>query len=716
MKLHHWIGIPLGLTMASCASENNKPEIALEYPLTAKVDQQDSLWGTLVKDPYRWLEDDRSAETEAWVQQQNEVTFGYLDNIPFKDQIKQRITTLWDYESVSAPFKIADRYFLNRNSGLQNQSVIYVKNSLDGEEEVYLDPNTFSEDGTVALAGTSFTQDGTLVAISIQESGSDWRKVIVMDAHSKEVVGDTLKDVKFSGITWDGTKGFFYSSYDKPEGSELSAMTDQHKLYYHTLGEPQSADKLIFGGESLPRRYVGAGTTENRDWLFVTAAQSTSGNELYVRPMDDPNAEIKPIVLGFDNNVSPLHTEGNQAYILTNIDAPNYRLVKLDLSNPSSGEWIDILPETKDVLRSVSFVGGKMIANYLKDAHTVIKQYHLDGTLDHDIELPTVGTAGGFGGKMEDKEVFYYFTSYTYPTTIFHYNIETGVSEYYDAPEVEFNPEQYETKQVFYSSKDGTKVPMFITHKKGIELNGKNPTMLYGYGGFNVSLTPGFSISRVYWLEQGGVYAVPNLRGGGEYGEDWHMAGTQMKKQNVFDDFIAAAEYLISEKYTDSDHLAISGGSNGGLLVGATMTQRPDLMAVALPAVGVLDMLRYHKFTAGAGWVTDYGNADQSQEMFEYLLDYSPVHNVKSGVQYPATMVTTGDHDDRVVPAHSFKFAANLQEFQSGSNPVIIRIETDAGHGSGKPTDKIIQELADQYAFTLYNMGLKHVNNRTETP
>ena len=699
-----WGGMAL---LAACGPKNEPTENMISYPTTAKVDHQDTLWGEVVADPYRWLEDDRSEETHAWVMAQNEVTFNYLDQIPFREDIRKRLEELWDYEKVSAPEREGDRYYFTRNDGLQNQSVTYVKESLNGEASVFIDPNGFSEDGTVALGGLSFTKDGSLVAISIQESGSDWRKVVVMDALSKEVLGDTLKDIKFSGISWLGNDGFYYSSYDKPDGSELSAMTDQHKLYYHKMGTPQSADKMVFGGAETPRRYIGGGVSEDENWLFISAAVSTSGNELYIKSLASPNAPIVPIQEGYDANVNPAYAKGNTLYLFTNLDAPNYRLVKTDPNHPTPDNWVDVLPEQdRDVLRGVNFVGGKIIATYLKDAHTVVRQYNLDGTLDREVGLPTIGSAYGFNGRMEDKEVFYTFTSFTYPPSIFRYNIATGESTLYNSPEVDFNPSAYETKQVFYTSKDGTKVPMFIVHKKGLELNGQNPAYLYGYGGFNVSLTPGFSVGRIYWLEQGGVYAQPSLRGGGEYGEAWHEAGTKMQKQNVFDDFIAAGEYLIAEGYTDNSKLAIAGGSNGGLLVGATMTQRPDLMAVALPAVGVLDMLRYHKFTAGAGWTSDYGNADQSQEMYEYLKGYSPVHNVREGVEYPATMVTTGDHDDRVVPAHSFKFAAMLQAHHAGADPVMIRIETDAGHGSGKPTSKRIEEMADQYAFTFFNMGI----------
>ncbi|HAA15752.1 MAG TPA: S9 family peptidase [Cytophagales bacterium] len=690
-----------------CVSNSEEPRIAVTYPTTTTVEHVDELWGQEVPDPYRWLEDDRSEETGEWVQAQNDVTYGYLEQIPFREEIKERIAELWDYEKVSAPFKQGERYYFSRNDGLQNQSVMYVKDELEGDAEVFLDPNEFSEDGTVALAGMQFSRDGSLVVINIQESGSDWRKFVVMDVATHEIIGDTLKDIKFSGASWWGTDGFFYSSYDKPEGSELSAMTDQHKLYYHKLGTPQSQDQFIFGGSETPRRYLGSYVSYDNKWLFIRAAESTSNNELYFKNLET-DGPIEPIITGFESTHNWVHVENDEMYLQTNLHAPNYRVVKFSLDNPTPENWKDVVPTNEEVvMRSADVAGGKILVNYLKDAHSVIHQYNLDGSLDRIVDLPTVGSAYGFNARNEDEELFYTFTSYTYPPTTFKYTIATGESTLYNSPEVDFNPANYETKQVFYTSQDGTKVPMFITHKKGLELNGNNPTMLYGYGGFNVSLTPSFSTANIWWLEQGGVYAVPNLRGGGEYGENWHQGGTQMNKQNVFDDFIAAAEYLIEEKYTSSEKLAISGGSNGGLLVGATMTQRPELMAVALPAVGVLDMLRYHKFTAGAGWTSDYGNADQSEEMFQYLLGYSPVHNVKEGTAYPATMVTTGDHDDRVVPAHSFKFAAELQANHTGVDPVLIRISTDAGHGGGKPTSKIIEEIADRYTFTYFNMGLE---------
>lgn len=697
------LGILSVTLMISC----NKSALetgAIQYPETARTDTVDNYFGVEVSDPYRWLEDDRSAETAAWVKAQNEVTFGYLNGIPYRDEILQRLEKLYNYERLGSPSKEGDYYYFFKNDGLQNHSVLYRKKALDGTPEVFLDPNTFSKDGTTGLSSIAFTKDGSLAAYLITEGGSDWRKAIVMKASDKEIIGDTLRDIKFSGIAWKGNDGFYYSSYDKPEGSELSAKTQHHKLYYHKLGTPQSDDKVIFGGEQTPRRYVSGKLTEDERFLIVSASTSTTGNELYIQDLKDPNGKLVNIVNNFDNNHYVLTNDGSRLIIHTNLNAPNNRLVEVEFSKPGPDNWKDIIPETENVM-SASTGGGKIFAEYMVDVKTQEKQYDLHGNLERDIELPGMGTANGFGGKVNEKEVYYSFTSFTYPTTIFRYDIASGKSTLYENPEIDFNPEDYETRQVFYESKDGTKVPMYIVHKKGIELNGKNPTWLYAYGGFSVSLNPSFNTSRIVWLENGGIYAQPNLRGGGEYGEKWHLAGTKMKKQNVFDDFITAAEYLIAEKYTSSEYLAISGGSNGGLLVGATMTQRPDLAKVALPAVGVMDMLRYHKFTAGAGWAYDYGTSEDSKEMFEYLRKYSPVHALKPGTNYPATLVSTADHDDRVVPAHSFKFAATLQESHEGENPVLIRIETKSGHGSSN-LKKALEYVADQYAFTWYNMGV----------
>ena len=692
--------------LMACNQKAEKKEKTLSYPNTMRdTSVVDEYFGTKVNDPYRWLENDTSAETEAWVKAENKVTFDYLKKIPYRNAINERLTELWNYEKYSAPFVRGEYTYFYKNDGLQNQSVLYRQKGEEGTPEVFLDPNKFSEDGTTSLAGISFTEDGSLVAYQISEGGSDWRKVIVLNAETKEQIEDTLIDVKFSGVSWLNNDGFYYSSYDKPkEGSALSGLTQFHKLFYHKLGAAQADDELIFGGDITPRRYIGGYVTEDNNYLVISAATSTSGNELYIKDLRKPDSKIVNVVDNFENNNNVVHTEGDKIFIKTNLKAPNGRLVTTNINNPAPETWEDLIAETENVL-SIGSAGGKFFASYMIDATDRVYQYSLDGKMEKEIELPAVGSAGGFGGRMEDTVLYYSFTNYVYPSTIFKYNIADGTSEVYKKSGVKFDPSNYESKQVFYTSKDGTKVPMIITHKKGLKLDGTNPTYLYGYGGFNVSLTPSFSTSTIVLLENGGVMAVANLRGGGEYGEKWHVAGTKMNKQNVFDDFIAAGEYLIAEKYTSSEKLAVAGGSNGGLLVGATITQRPDLMKVAFPAVGVLDMLRYNKFTAGAGWAFDYGTAEDSKEMFDYLHGYSPYHNLKEGTEYPATMVTTGDHDDRVVPAHSFKFAAELQHCHAGNNPVLIRIETNAGHGAGKPTDKIIQEQADKWSFMFWNMG-----------
>lgn len=675
------------------------------YPITRKVVQTDTFFGTKVSDPYRWLEDDRSEETARWVARQNEVTNAYLSNIPFRESIRKRLTELWNYEKYSAPFKEGEWTYFYKNDGLQNQSVLYRQKG-SGEPEVFLDPNTFSPDGTTSLAGVSFTEDGSLCAFNTSAGGSDWASIVVMDAGSKKIL-DTLEDVKFSGASWKGNDGFYYSTYDKPkEGSQLAGKTDQHKLLYHKLGTPQNSDRLVFGGPATPRRYVGGGVSEDQSTLIISAAQATYGNELYIQDLTKPNAPIVPVVTGFDNEQDVVYVEKGMLYILTNAGAPNRKLMTVSAANPTPANWKTLIAETKFPL-SVSTGGRKLFAQYLKDAVSEVQQYSLDGKMERTISLPGLGTAGGFSGKHDEKELYYGFTNYVYPPTIFRYTIDGGASDVYKKPTVKFDPSAFESKQVFYTSKDGTRVPMIVTHKKGIKLDGTAPTMLYAYGGFNVSLTPSFGVSSVMFMEAGGVYAVANLRGGGEYGDEWHNAGTKLGKQNVFDDFIAAAEYLIAQKYTSPGRLAISGGSNGGLLVGATMLQRPELFKVAFPAVGVLDMLRYHKFTAGAGWAYDYGTADDNEEMFAYLYKYSPVHNAKAGTCYPATMVTTADHDDRVVPAHSFKFAAALQEAQICDFPTLIRIETKAGHGAGKPTSMIIAEATDKWSFMFWNMGVK---------
>ncbi|MEP5939961.1 prolyl oligopeptidase family serine peptidase [Maribacter dokdonensis] len=698
--------------ISSCKNESKPEPIIVNYPVTAKVDTVDTYFGTEVKDPYRWLEDDRSPETEAWVKDQNKTTFGYLEKIPFRNDLKNRLEKLWNYEKLGSPFKKGDYTYFYKNDGLQNQYVVYRAKG-DEKPEVFLDPNTFSEDGTTSLAGLSFTKDGSLAAYLISEGGSDWRKAIILNAETKEVVEDTLIDIKFSGLSWKGNDGFYYSSYDKPKGSELSAKTDQHKVYYHKLGTPQKNDELIFGGIPTEKhRYIGASVTEDNKYLLISASVSTSGNKLFIRNLEDPNGLLIPMVENTESDNYVIDNVGSKLYIVTNRNAPNKKIVTVDASNPEAKNWVDFIPETENVLNP-NTGGGYFFAEYMVDAISKVFQYDYEGKLIREVELPGLGSVGGFGGEKEDKELYFSFTNYNTPGSTFKYDVESGIYELYWKPNIDFNPENYTSEQVFYSSKDGTKVPMIITYKKGTELNGKNPTILYAYGGFNVSVTPSFSIGNAVWMEQGGIYAVPNLRGGGEYGKKWHDAGIKTKKQNVFDDFIAAAEYLVDNNYTSKEYLAIRGGSNGGLLVGATMTQRPDLMQVALPAVGVMDMLRYHTFTAGAGWAYDYGTAEDSDEMFQYLKGYSPVHNVKTGTAYPATLVTTGDHDDRVVPAHSFKFAAELQEKQAGSNPTLIRIETNAGHGAGTPVSKTIEQYADIFGFTLFNMGYSELPHKS---
>jgi prolyl oligopeptidase len=700
------------LASIACSDKTAMNEEKFIYPETFKDSSiVDDYFGTKVYDVYRWLENDTSAQTKAWVEAQNKITNAFLEQIPYRNQIKKRLEDLWNYEKISAPFKEGNYTYFYKNNGLQNHAVLYRQKNEASAPEIFLDPNTFSKDGTTSMSGIQFTKDGSLAAFQISEGGSDWAKIIVIDSETKKVIGDTLKDIKFSGIAWLKKDGFFYSSYDKPkEGSQLSAKTQFHKLYYHQLGTPQSADILIFGGEKMPRRYIGGSVSEDGTLLFITAANTTYGNELYCMSLSGFNGQTNQIKITtiagtFDFENDPLDFRNGLIYINTNENAPNRKIVAIPFNKISKENYKDIIPESKFPL-GASTAGNYIFANYLKDAVSYIVQYDFTGKQIREIELPGVGSASGFGAKANDTELYYSFTNYITPGSIYKLNIETGKSELYKKPDVKFNPEDYVSEQVFYTSKDGIKVPMIITYKRGINRNGKNPTMLYGYGGFNISLTPRFSVSNIVLLENGGVYAVANLRGGGEYGEAWHKAGTQMQKQNVFDDFIAAAEYLIAQKFTSSDYLAISGGSNGGLLVGACLTQKPNLFKVCFPAVGVLDMLRYNKFTAGAGWAYDYGTAEDSPEMFQYLFNYSPVHNVKKGTCYPAIMVMTADHDDRVVPAHSFKFAAELQAKQNCNKPVMIRIETKAGHGSGKPTAMVIDENADRWAFMFYIMGL----------
>ena len=711
MKLQYTIAAISILASSLSFMLPDKPKNKImTYPQTEIIPVNDTFFGATVIDPYRWLEDDLDPKTKNWIGKQNENTYNYLSQIPYRETLKKNLEKIWNYERYSAPFNEGNYTYFYKNNGLQNQSILYRQNNNE-EAKVFLDPNTFSKDGTSSLSDVSFTKDGSILAIQISEGGSDWRKVIVLNSASKQAIGDTLIDVKFSGISWKGNEGFFYSSYDKPsKGSELSAMTNQHKLFYHKLGTKQSEDLLIFGGSEKPRRYIGGYVTEDERFLIISAATSTNGNELYVKDLGEIDGKITNLVADFKNNNNVVHSEGNTLYILTDMGAPNMRLVKTEyLKDKGFSEWSDVISETKMPL-SISTGAGKFFASYMKDACTQLLQYNINGTLEREIALPGKGTAGGLSGKWEENTLYYTFTSYIYPPTIFSYNVSDGASTLFKKAGVQFDPRLYESIQVFYENEiDHTKIPMMITYKKGLKMDGKNPCMLYGYGGFNVNLTPSFSTAMVVWLDAGGIYAVPNIRGGGEYGKDWHDAGIQMKKQNVFNDFISAANYLIKEKYTSSAFLCISGGSNGGLLIGACMTQRPDLFKVVLPAVGVLDMLRYHKFTAGAGWAYDYGTADDSKEMFQYLLKYSPYHNLIKGKNYPATMVTTGDHDDRVVPAHSFKFAAKLQSVNDGPNPTLIRIETNAGHGAGKPTNMVIAEYADRFAFALWNMGITEI-------
>ena len=693
---------------AACKSGSKQTDfkpIAVTYPATQKdTTVKDVYFGTTVYDPYRWLENDTAENTKAWVKAENEVTQGYLSKIPFRTAIQKRLKALWNYDSYSAPTKEGAYTYFYKKAGLQNQSVVYRQKEGDKEAEVFLDPNTFSKTGTTSLAGLHFSKDGSLAAYQISEGGSDWRKVIIIDVATKKQIGDTLNDVKFSGIAWHKNEGFFYSSYDKPkEGSQLAGKTDQHKLFYHKLGQPQNQDKLVFGGSTTPRRYISGDVTENEKWLVIYAANSTYGSELYVQDLSKPDAPIVTVMNNMNTSSGIVTADDNYFYIQTDKDAPKSKIVIAPVTAPQPENWKPFIPEQPEVL-SVTTAGGNIFCSYLKDAITQVVQYDLRGKKTREISLPGLGTAYGFSGKMNEKELYYTFTSYITPSTIYKMDIASGKSDVYKKPEVKFDGSAYESKQVFYTSKDGTKIPMIITHKKGISLDGTNPTLLYAYGGFSVSITPYFSTSDIILLENGGIYAVANLRGGGEYGETWHQAGTKTKKQNVFDDFIAAAKYLVDNKYTSRDKLAIQGESNGGLLIGATITQQPDICKVAFPFVGVMDMLRYHKFTAGAGWAYDYGTSEDSKEMFDYLKSYSPVHNFKDNTAYPATLVMTADHDDRVVPAHSFKFTATMQEKHKGENPVLIRIETKAGHGSGRSTEQVIKAEADKWAFLFYNL------------
>ncbi|MFP4693899.1 MAG: prolyl oligopeptidase family serine peptidase [Halothece sp.] len=675
--------------------------MSLNYPKTETVEQVDNYHGVEVNDPYRWLEDPDSPETKAWVEAQNEVTFNFLEEIPERKAIKKRLTQLWDYEKYGIPLKKGNRYFYFKNDGLQNQSVLYTLNHLEDEPRVLLDPNQFSEDGTIALSGVSISDNGQFVAYGISKSGSDWQEWKVRNVETGEDFSDHLEWIKFSGATWTkDNEGFFYGRYDAPpEGKQLEEANYYQKLYYHRLGTSQAEDILIYERPDKKEWMFDANLSEDGRYLIISVSQGTDPKNLvFYQDLTEKAGEIKELISDFIADFSFIDYEGSIFWFRTDYNAPKGRLIGIDINNLGLENWQEIVPESENTLEGVSVLNNQFILDYLQNARSRLQIHHLDGTYIKDIELPGIGSVGGFNGKREDTETFYAFTSFTTPTTIYRYNLETGESTPFRQPTVDFNPDNYETRQVFYRSKDGTQVPMFITHKKGLLLDGNNPTLLYAYGGFNISLTPSFSVSRLVWMERGGIYAVPNLRGGGEYGEQWHQAGTKLNKQNVFDDFIAAAEWLINNRYTSSQKLAISGGSNGGLLVGACMTQRPDLFGAALPAVGVMDMLRFHKFTIGWAWCSDYGSPDNEEE-FKALYAYSPLHNLQSGTVYPATLITTADHDDRVVPAHSFKFAATLQATHAGNNPVLIRIETKAGHGAGKPTSKRIEEVTDQLGF-----------------
>ncbi|MEH2302659.1 MAG: prolyl oligopeptidase family serine peptidase [Nostoc sp.] len=689
----------------------------LTYPSSHKSNQVDNYHGTLVADPYRWLEDPDSEETRTWIEAQNQVTFGYLSEIPTREKIKQRLTKLWDYEKYGIPFKegeylqdgSTERYFYFKNDGLQNQSVLYTLKTLEDQPKVLLDPNKLSEDGTVALSGLSISEDGKLLAYGLSASGSDWQEWKVRDVETGEDLQDHLKWIKFSGASWThDNQGFFYSRYDEPnEKTQLEDVNYYQKLYYHQLGKPQSEDVLSYHRPDQKEWGFSGGVTEDGHYLIISIWLGTdSKNLFFYKDLTNPNAEVVELINQFEADYSFINNDDSVFYFRTDLNAPRGRVIAIDTTNPAKENWREIIPQSAETLESVGTLNNQFVADYLKDAHSQIKIFDLKGAFIREVELPGLGSAGGFDGKRNDTETFYIYTSFTTPGTIYRYDMTTGKSTLFRQPEVDFNPDDYETKQVFYHSKDGTRVPMFITHKKGIKLDGNNPTYLYAYGGFNASMTPGFSVSLLVWMEMGGVYAMPNIRGGGEYGEEWHQAGMKDKKQNVFDDFIGAAEWLIANKYTKTDKLAIAGGSNGGLLVGACMAQRPDLFGAALPAVGVMDMLRFHKFTIGWAWTSEYGSADNLVE-FPALYAYSPLQNLKPDTAYPATLITTADHDDRVVPAHSFKFAAALQEAHAGDAPTLIRIETKAGHGAGKPTAKIIEEAADKWAFLVRTLNVE---------
>jgi prolyl oligopeptidase len=701
MKAKHVILMSSMVILSACHSGNR-----IVYPVAERDNTTDSYFGTDVADPYRWLENDTSQATAAWVDAENIATANYLSEIPFREDVKQRLTNLTNYERIGSPYKKNGKYYFFKNDGLQNQSVLYVKESLDGDAAVLLDPNTLSEDGTVALSGISFSKDGKYLAYTISRSGSDWREIYVIDLAAGQRLSDHILWAKFSGADWKGD-GFYYSAYDAPEsGKEFSNVNEGHKIYYHKLGTPQSDDVLTYHNPGEPKRFYTAGVSEDERLMFISESGAGSGNNLFLKDLAKPNAQVTALTDDMEYVYSPIEVIGNRIYLITNYGAPRYRIMTADISAPQLKDWKELVPESESVIGKAQLIGGKLILVYEKDASHHAYVYSTEGVREHEIELPTLGSVS-FSGDKDDSETFYTFTSFTYPATVFRYDIESNTAELYLKPDVAFDPEEYMTEQVFYPSKDGAKIPMFLTYKKGLQKNGANPTLLYGYGGFNISLPPSFSVNRLVFIENGGIYAQANLRGGSEYGEEWHQAGTKMNKQNVFDDFIAAAEYLVAEQYTAPGKMAVNGGSNGGLLVGAVVNQRPELFKVAVPQVGVMDMLRYHTFTIGWNWASDYGTSADSREMFEYLYGYSPLHNIKNdGTPYPAILVTTADHDDRVVPAHSFKYAATLQAANTGGAPKLIRIETKAGHGSGKPIGKILDEAADIYAFIMYNLDM----------
>jgi prolyl oligopeptidase len=687
--------------MNSCTNKHS-----LNYPVTKKETIKDTYFETEVDDPYRWLEDDHSEETAAWVKAQNETTFAYLETLPNRDKIRQQLTDLLDYPKHGTPFKKAGKYFFFKNDGLQNQNVLYGAADLNEEAEVILDPNSLSEDGTVALSQLEISDDGKYLAYMVAKSGSDWNEIFVKDLETGLLLDDHLEWVKFSGLAWFDN-GLFYSAYKKPEESKkLSESNEFQKIYYHKLGTSQADDQLIMEDPDKPKRMFGAGVTEDKRFLIISMSEASHGNALSVKDLSSSDSDYIPLMERFDFEFHLEDKLGDDLFVRTNYKAPKYRLVKINIHQPEEENWVETLPEMEEVLQTVSFVSGRIVAEYMKDAHSLVNVYQYDGTFDYEIALPGIGNTGAFSGKKDEPVAFYNYSSFNTPGEIYAYDFEQKETSLFFRPEVAFNPDEFVVKQEFFESKDGTRVPLFIVHKQGIELNGSNPTLLYGYGGFNVSLTPSFSTTRMVFMDNGGVLAVAILRGGGEYGEDWHQAGTKLNKQNVFDDFIAAADYLIDQRYTSSEKLAVMGGSNGGLLVGAVINQRPELFKVALPAVGVMDMLRFHKFTIGWAWAGDYGTSEDSPEMFEYLHGYSPYHNIKEDVEYPAVLVTTADHDDRVVPAHSFKYIARLQELHTGMLPTLVRIDTKAGHGAGKPTAKVIDEYTDVWSFLFYHLGM----------